>query len=69
VRVVIGLLGAVLITIGLVGIVLPILPGWVLIIGGLLLLSREFDWADRTVTRLKDLVERRRPGRHTRDIA
>jgi hypothetical protein len=31
--------------VGLAGLLLPILPGWGLIIGGLLVLSREYSWA------------------------
>lgn len=64
-RIVIGLVGAILITVGFAGIVLPILPGWALIIGGLLLLSREFDWAARIVARLRNFLDRRGLVRRT----
>lgn len=48
------LTGVILVLIGLVGIVLPIMPGWVFIIPGLVILSEYFppvkrllDWARR----------------------
>jgi hypothetical protein len=34
-----------LLSLGLAGLVLPFLPGWVLIIGGFAVLSREYSWA------------------------
>lgn len=37
--------GAVLIVVGVAGLVLPILPGWLPIIGGLTLWSTELEWA------------------------
>ena len=58
-RLMVGLAGAILIALGMAGIVLPILPGWALIIAGLLVLRREFDWAERTVSRLRGFLERR----------
>lgn len=54
-----GLIGIALIVLGLAGIVLPILPGWALVIGGLLVLSREFLWARRTVNKIREPLERR----------
>lgn len=54
-----GLIGVILIVLGLAGIVLPILPGWALIIAGLLVLSREFLWARRTVSKIRGPLERR----------
>jgi hypothetical protein len=41
--------GFVLLGAGLVGWLLPIIPGWLLVIPGLILLSKEFHWARRTV--------------------
>jgi uncharacterized protein (TIGR02611 family) len=46
-RVGIFVVGWALIIAGLAGIVLPILPGWVLIFLGLALLAQEFEWAER----------------------
>ncbi|MCZ6750946.1 MAG: hypothetical protein O7E51_03860 [Acidobacteria bacterium] len=38
---------------GLLGWLLPIIPGWAFIIPGLMLLSREFHWAKRSLQWLK----------------
>lgn len=39
------LIGFALVAIGLAGLLLPVLPGWVLIIAGFAVLSREYAWA------------------------
>jgi uncharacterized membrane protein YbaN (DUF454 family) len=39
--------GLAMVVAGLAGLALPILPGWILLIPGLILLSREFHWARR----------------------
>lgn len=44
---VIGLVGIVMVLVGIAGLVLPVLPGWLLIIAGLALLRNEFGSADR----------------------
>jgi hypothetical protein len=44
-RAFITLAGFVLVCLGLAGLLLPVLPGWVLIIGGFAVLSREYSWA------------------------
>lgn len=44
------LMGFGLVAIGLAGLLLPVLPGWVLIIGGLAVLSREYAWAHSGLT-------------------
>lgn len=46
-KIIIGILGGALITVGLIGLVLPFLPGWLLIIAGLAVLSTEYVWARR----------------------
>lgn len=46
-KILIGILGSTVVLIGLVGLVLPFLPGWLLIIAGLALLSTEYVWAKR----------------------
>jgi uncharacterized protein (TIGR02611 family) len=46
-KILIGILGFALVTVGLVGLVLPFLPGWLLIIAGLAVLSTEYVWAKR----------------------
>jgi uncharacterized protein (TIGR02611 family) len=44
-RAVITLVGLVLLCLGIAGLLLPVLPGWVLIIGGFAVWSREYSWA------------------------
>ncbi|OFW17120.1 MAG: hypothetical protein A3H27_04850 [Acidobacteria bacterium RIFCSPLOWO2_02_FULL_59_13] len=45
--------GMVMLLIGLVGWALPILPGWLFVIPGLMLLGREFHWARKLLAWLK----------------
>ena len=47
------ILGGILIIVGIVGIVLPVMPGVLFLIPGLFLLSREFDWAEQALSRVK----------------
>lgn len=54
-RVGVTLGGVFLMVVGLAGLVLPVLPGWLLIVAGLGLLATEYTWARRVV-----LVARRR---------
>ena len=49
-RAALTLVGFVLVVIGLAGLLLPVLPGWLLIIGGLAVLSREYSWARSGLT-------------------
>jgi uncharacterized protein (TIGR02611 family) len=44
-RAVITVVGFTIVCLGVAGLVLPVLPGWVLIIAGLAVLSREYSWA------------------------
>jgi len=44
-RAALTLVGFVLIGLGIAGLVLPVMPGWVLIIAGFAVLSREYSWA------------------------
>jgi len=44
-RAVLTLTGFVLIGLGIAGLVLPVMPGWILIIAGFAVLSREYSWA------------------------
>jgi uncharacterized membrane protein YbaN (DUF454 family) len=49
-------LGWVLLFIGTAGLVLPILPGIPLLISALVILSREYHWAQRLLVRLRDRI-------------
>ncbi len=73
-RAALTVVGFALIAVGLAGLILPILPGWVLIIGGFAVLSREYSWArsglmfaSRQAARggasLRSLAQRRRGQR------
>ncbi|MCJ7753462.1 MAG: PGPGW domain-containing protein [Thermoanaerobaculales bacterium] len=46
-KLLIGILGFALLLVGVIGLVLPFLPGWLLIIAGLAVLSTEYVWAKR----------------------
>ena len=45
--------GGILVLAGLIGLALPILPGWIWLIPGLAILAREFTWAKRVFEWLK----------------
>lgn len=49
--------GSVLIALGLAGLVLPIVPGTVLCVTGLVLWSSEFPWAKKTLARLRQKLD------------
>jgi uncharacterized protein YqgC (DUF456 family) len=51
--------GGVLVLAGLLGLALPIVPGWVFVIPGLMLLGREFAWARRVLQWLKNRMPRK----------
>ena len=53
VRVVVVITGTILLLGGLVGLLLPIVPGWLLIIAGLAVLASEFVWAARLLDTAK----------------
>src|SRR5262245_79857 len=55
-RVVVFMVGTAVIGAGIGGLILPALPGWLLIIVGLGLLATEFAWAERLLDRVKDRV-------------
>ena len=63
-KVIVSLGGVLLMALGVVGVVLPVMPGFVFFIAGLLVLSREFAWAERALTRARAWVagRRARPG-------
>ncbi len=41
--------GFVLVVVGIIGLILPIMPGWIFLIPGLGLLAERYDWAKRLV--------------------
>ena len=55
--------GWTLVVLGVVGCVLPVLPGIPLLLGGLALLSTEYAWAEKALARLKGWVSRTRARR------
>jgi uncharacterized protein YqgC (DUF456 family) len=38
-----------LVTLGVVGLILPIMPGWIFLIPGLVILGERYDWAKQLV--------------------
>lgn len=69
-KLLIGIPGVALLLVGIVGLVVPFLPGWLLIISGLALLSTEYVWAKRLTEGARKratIVTRRRD--HTDDLA
>jgi len=55
------LFGILLILVGIVGLILPIMPGWVFIIPGLVILADHFPPIHRLLTWAKTKVEGHRP--------
>jgi len=51
--------GFLLVLVGLLGLALPILPGWIFVIPGLMLLAREFHWARRLLERFKSYLPKK----------
>jgi uncharacterized membrane protein YbaN (DUF454 family) len=49
--------GFLLVLIGILGLILPIMPGWIFLIPGLVLLGQHFDWAKRLVAWARDKAE------------
>jgi uncharacterized protein YqgC (DUF456 family) len=53
--------GSALLIVGLIGWLLPVIPGWLFVIPGLILLGEEFHWARRTLTWLKSFRSKKSP--------
>ena len=79
-RAVLTVAGFALVAVGLAGLILPVLPGWILIGGGFAVLSREYSWArsgllvaSRQAARggasLRSLAERRGARRRRAAVA
>lgn len=43
--------GVGLVLLGIIGLILPIMPGWVFLVPGLMILAEEFPWLDRFLKR------------------
>jgi uncharacterized protein (TIGR02611 family) len=52
-KIVIFVVGTTVVLLGLAGLLLPVLPGWVLIFAGLVILATEFAWAKWILTMAK----------------
>lgn len=55
-RLAVGVVGTAVLVTGLAGLLLPVLPGWLLIASGLALLGTEFSWARKLVERARRRV-------------
>jgi uncharacterized membrane protein YbaN (DUF454 family) len=53
-------LGTTLVAVGLAGLFIPVMPGWLLIIPGLAVLARDFAWAERLHLSIKRRFEQAR---------
>jgi uncharacterized protein (TIGR02611 family) len=60
--VLIAAIGSVVLVAGLIGLALPLVPGWVLIFAGLAILAGEFVWARRILDSSRHRIERLRNG-------
>lgn len=60
VKIAVTVIGSVLLIAGLVGILIPVVPGWLLILPGLAVLAGEYVWARRLLDGAKSQVERAR---------
>ena len=66
-RAALTLTGFALVAVGLAGLLLPVLPGWLLIIAGFAVLSREYAWAHSGLTLARRHAAR--SGRKLRSLA
>lgn len=55
-RIGVTIAGVLVLLVGLAGLVLPILPGWLLIFAGLGILATEYVWARRLLVKAKDVA-------------
>ena len=72
-RIVLVVVGTILLLGGLIGLLLPIVPGWLMIIPGLAILGTEFVWARRLLDTAKakasDLKARIPTGKKSSKVA
>ena len=64
-RAALTVVGFALVVVGIAGLVLPILPGWALIISGFVVLSREYSWANSAVAFARRHAARGHQGMRT----
>ena len=73
VRIILVMVGTILLVGGLIGLLLPIVPGWLLIIAGLAILGTEFVWARRLLDTAKakatDLKAKVSPSKKSSKVA
>ncbi len=50
-----------LLLVGIVGLILPIMPGWIFVIPGLIMLGREFGWARSLLNWVKKYQPKKSP--------
>lgn len=55
--------GFALVVVGVIGIIMPVMPGWIFLIPGLVMLSDHFTWAKRTLKWAREKVEGKKPGK------
>ncbi len=60
VKVIRTVVGSLLLVLGVVGLFMPVMPGWLLIIPGLALLAKDFVWAERLQTAARTRLDRAR---------
>ena len=60
IRVALTIVGSVLLLFGLAGLLVPIIPGWLMILPGLAILAGEYVWARRLLDGAKAQVEKAR---------
>jgi uncharacterized membrane protein YbaN (DUF454 family) len=60
--------GWVLLAVGVLGIIIPILPGLPLLVAGFALLATEYVWAHHALRHTKALMERLKPWRPTKPV-
>jgi uncharacterized protein (TIGR02611 family) len=61
-RILLAAVGLAVLLTGIVGLVLPVIPGWVLIFAGLAILAGEFVWARRLLDASKERLEKLKPS-------
>lgn len=61
-----NLMGVGLVILGIIGLILPIMPGWIFLIPGLMILAESFPWLDRFLNKWiawgKEKMARERKG-------